>query len=122
MALSAVDNLRAQYLGPRFYVVSVCRTLLKLIKTHKDLEKDISEASMMVTSGLRDGGVSPRRSEEWWIQTKAKLTTVDQQILHLMKRLDFLHTDMQLGKAKDQAAIDLNIHWLMIELDTGWHE
>ena len=122
MALSAVDNPRTQYLRPHFYMVSVCRTLSKLIKTHKDLEKDISEASMMAISGLGDGGVSPRRSEEWWIQTKAMLTTVDQQILHLMRRLDLLRTDMQLGKAKDQEAIDLNIHWLMVELDTGWHE
>lgn len=97
-----------------------CRTLSKLTKIRKDLEKDIGEESEVDDSASGDVESGSQRTKEWWAQMKAKITTVDQQILHLMKRLDILRTDMQLGKAKDQAAVDLNIHWLMVELDTGY--
>lgn len=83
------------------------------------MEKDIGEESEVEDSASGDVESGSQRTKEWWAQMKAKITTVDQQILHLMKRLDILRTDMQLGKAKDQAAVDLNIHWLMVELDTG---
>lgn len=62
---------------------------------------------------------STRGSKEWWVQIKAKITIVDQQISNLIKHLDNLRTLIQLGKVKDQAAVDLNIHWLMVELDIG---
>jgi hypothetical protein len=97
-----------------------CRTLSKLTKIRKDLEKDIGEESEVEHSASGDVESGSHRTTEWWAQMKAKITTVDQQILRLMKRLDILRTDMQLGKAKDQAAVDLNIHWLMVELDTGY--
>lgn len=71
------------------------------------------------TSRTGNDMTSSRKSEEWWVKTKANVSMIDHQISNLMKYLDHLRIQLHLGKAKDQAAVDLNIHWLMVELDTG---
>lgn len=97
----------------------VYRNLSKLIKTRKDMEKEMCEEPDIETARTGSDKSDPRKSKEWWVQIKAKISMVDQQISNLVKHLDNLRTQLQLGKAKDQAAVDLNIHWLMVELDTG---
>jgi len=83
------------------------------------MEKEMCEEPDVETARTGNDKVDSRKSKEWWVQIKAKLAIVDQQISNLIKHLDNLRTLLQLGKAKDQAAVDLNIHWLMVELDTG---
>lgn len=75
----------------------------------------MSEAS----AAEKHDGPTPCKPEECRLEMEEKMNTVDNQILHLMTRLDYLRKDMQLGMAREQEAIDLNIHWLMVELDTG---
>jgi len=103
-------------------VVPDDRALAKLMKNQKDLEKEMGEAVAAVlemnTPG-RGGAVGSQKTDEWWVQIKSRLSVTEQQVLHLTKCLDCLQADMQLSKAKEQAAVDLNIHWLMVELDTG---
>jgi len=83
------------------------------------MEKEMCEEPDIETARTGNDKRDPQKSKEWWVQIKVKIAMVDQQISNLMKHLDNLRTQLQLGKAKDQAAVDLNIHWLMVELDTG---
>lgn len=95
------------------------RSLSKLIKTRKGMEKEMCEEPDIEAAMTGDSNSSSRKSQEWWVQTKAKALTVDQQILNVMRHLDNLRGQLDLGKEKDQAAVNLSIHWLMVELDTG---
>lgn len=95
------------------------KNLSKLIKTRKDMEREICEESDSEIARRGNDKNESRQCKEWWVQTKAKVCMIDHQILNLMKHLDHLRIQLHLGKAKDQAAVDLNIHWLMVELDTG---
>ncbi|XP_024365341.1 uncharacterized protein [Physcomitrium patens] len=98
---------------------SMQKNLLKLMKIRKILEKEMCQELDEGTARTGDDKSAFRKSNEGWMQTKVKVATVDEQIMSVMKHLDNLRTQLILGKAKDQAAVDLNIHWLMVELDTG---
>lgn len=91
------------------------------MKIRKILEKEMCQELDEGTARTGDDKSAFRKSNEGWMQTKVKVATVDEQIMSVMKHLDNLRTQLILGKAKDQAAVDLNIHWLMVELDTGNH-
>lgn len=88
------------------------------MRTLRDLEKEMYEA----IKSEHDSKLTKKElaaKEGLWEQSCAKATTVDKQIQYLMGKLDYLVEDMQMTKAKEQAAVDLSIHWLMMELDTG---
>lgn len=57
-------------------------------------------------------------SQSFW--NKSKLASVNQKIRRLLKELDNLNRELRVSKAREQAAIDLSIHWLMVELDSGF--
>ncbi|KAG0570673.1 hypothetical protein KC19_6G179500 [Ceratodon purpureus] len=95
------------------------KNLSKLIKSRKDIEKEMCDQPDIETARTGNDKNDSRKNKEWWDQTKAKVCMIDHEISNLMKHLDHLRIQLHVGKAKDQAAVDLNIHWLMVELDTG---
>ena len=77
------------------------------------------EESDFETSRTGDYYSGSRKSKEWWVETKEKVSTVDEEILIVMKHLDDLRSQLDLGKARDQAAMDWKVHWLTVELETS---
>lgn len=67
-------------------------------------------------SGLTE---SPERGNRSLVHCRNKAATLDEHKRKVLNRLDFLNKELQLSRAREQAAIDLNIHWLMVELDSG---
>ncbi|KAJ7525202.1 hypothetical protein O6H91_17G041500 [Diphasiastrum complanatum] len=105
---------------------SLQKTLTKLVKTRKDLEKEMRQALQFeeylasTTISCKDTQLLKR--EDWSIRTRAIIVALDDQISHMTMRLDLLKEETCLIKEKEQAAIDRKIHWLKLELDTGFSE
>ncbi|BFI30707.1 hypothetical protein MPTK2_3g14780 [Marchantia polymorpha subsp. ruderalis] len=94
------------------------KTLKQLVRASKDVEKNMVDGAdtEKSVSGLTE---SPERGNRSLVHCRNKAATLDEHKRKVLNRLDFLNKELQLSRAREQAAIDLNIHWLMVELDSG---
>ncbi|EFJ05452.1 hypothetical protein SELMODRAFT_431559 [Selaginella moellendorffii] len=102
---------------------SLQKTLAKLFRNQKDLRQQMKQAhefqEAFRSTKTSFVGLEQSRRQDWWHHSKSMVTTLENQISHVMARLDTLREDMHIVRAKERAAVERKIHWLKLELDTG---
>ena len=89
------------------------RKFSELSKSRKDLEKEFFRYFEHGSDGQK------KRSSDGYWKFEEKVKSLDIQLFSIIKQMDSLRKEAHENKSKEQESIDLWIHWVMVELDTG---
>ncbi|CAM6128668.1 unnamed protein product [Calypogeia fissa] len=101
------------------HIKGLQKNLAQYIKMSRDIDKNIMTEIHDLDKSNVDSKEPSETSQDKWSKSKINNESGNQQICALLKRLDHLNKELQVSKAREQAAIDLSIHWLIVELDSG---